>query len=161
MKEIPLTRGKVALVDDADYEWLNQWKWCAHKNHRKGSCKWYALRRGSEDETIYMHRQIMAVSGNKKVDHKDRDGLNNQRHNLRLATNYQNLWNQGLRSVNNSGFRGVGWFKKSSKWRARITVRGKEHHLGLFHTKLEAVQAYSQSALQHFGEFCNPETTHA
>jgi hypothetical protein len=85
MKTIPLTQGKVAIVDDEDYERISSHKWYAQKTVRGG---WYAARRGETTkgkwETFYLHREILRVSMHPEVDHIDGDGLNNQRSNLRV-----------------------------------------------------------------------------
>lgn len=155
MREIPLTQGKVALVDDADYEWLNQWKWFAWKS--SASKTWYASRnervrpgRGGYVQ-LTMHGQITGF-GPRKTDHKDRNGLNNQRDNLRPAEPHQQAANRGLRSDNLSGARGLTWFK--GKWQVRIRVRGHLIFLGYFKDKARACEAYRLAAMQYFGEFC-------
>jgi len=93
MKRIPLTQGKFAIVDDADFEWLSQWKWRARKDYNT----WYAIRRvvrGSCRTTTSIHRQIMEAKPGSQVDHRNRDGLDNRRCNLRFCTNAQNAMNQ-------------------------------------------------------------------
>jgi hypothetical protein len=87
------------------------------------------------------------------VDHINRDTLNNQLSNLRLATDSQQAQNRRLRSDNTSGYRGVGWNKGARKWRARITVDGKVIFIGDFADKEEAARAYDAAAIEHFGEF--------
>src|SRR5579859_2501899 len=109
MREIPLTQGKVALVDDADFDWLNQWKWCAMKVGKTH----YAVRNeprqpGKKRKLILMHREIAAQAGLSDVDHENHAGLDNQRHNLRPCTRAQNMANMsGARG--RSGFRGISW----------------------------------------------------
>lgn len=142
--EIPLTKGKVAIVDAADVEWLSQWKW-----HSVGS---YA---GTKDgrKTMYMHRLITGAKPGEVVDHIDRNPLNNTRANLRIGTYRQNKINQKLEARNTSGFRGVHWHKQMEKWRAVINVDGKNKHLGLFVDKEEAAKAYDAAAKQYHGEY--------
>ena len=96
MKKIVLSRGLFALVDDEDYEWLNQWKWYAH-----GNGKWiYALRqkrfKNGTRRPVRMHREILKVSKEDWVDHKDGNGLNNCRDNIRIATISQNFINHPM-----------------------------------------------------------------
>lgn len=149
MKQIPLTQGKFALVDDEDYEYLNQWKWYAVNDHKM----WYAIRNvkiNHRKTTIKMHRIIMNPSIKEQIDHKDRDGLNNQKHNLRICNNSQNHMN--IKSRAKSGYKGVYWHVISKKWVAQIKT-DKVYHLGLFITKELAALAYNKAAEELFGEF--------
>lgn len=155
MKEITLTQGKAAVVDDEDFEKLSRFKWRAwfKRNH------WYAVTTitdsGGQCRNIEMHRMIMGYGyGDKaEVDHRDRDGLNNTRMNLRNATRTQNRQNQAARSDNRSGFKGVGYCKATGTWRVRITVNGERLMLGYFKDPLDGAIAYDAAAMQHFGEF--------
>jgi hypothetical protein len=150
MKTIPLTQGKVALVDDEDYEWLSRWKWYAILNGHT----WYAARKdcsGDRPRAVSMHRQIMGEPEG-KVDHIDGDGLNNQRGNLRLATDPQNLWNSRKRR-GSSKFKGVYWTKRNKRWRAAITHLGVKKHLGYFDSEEAAARAYDRAAKEFFGPF--------
>lgn len=148
MKTIPLTQGRVTVVDDCDFDYLMQWKWCV-------SHYGYAVRTVWRNGVVYMHREILTRAGKagKFTDHIDQDKLNNVRHNLRPATKSQNMCNRGLQTNNPSGYKGVQWFKRDSKWRARIKKDGKEVHLGYFDTKEEAAHVYNKVALKYHGEF--------
>lgn len=150
-KEIPLTQGKVTLVDDHRFEYLNQWKW--HAFHDKN--RWYALRRGPRPKAkmILMHRVITNAPDGFEVDHKDRDGLNNTDDNLRLATESQNQANRTALKNNRCGFKGVVYYARRNVYRARIKMLGKTHHLGYFKTPEEAARAYDAKARELFGEF--------
>ena len=153
MKEIKLTQGYVALVDDEDYDYLNQFKW----NAKEGPRSVYAKRK-VKNRDVTMHRFILGVTDPKvKVDHKDGDGLNNRRFNLRTANNHQNQHNRKPNKNSTSGFKGVTWRKDLEKWNAALEMSGKRLHLGYFDCPLEAACAYDMAAVKHFGEFahCN------
>lgn len=148
MKEIPLTQGKATLVDDKDYEWLNQYKWCAHNRH--GLC--YVVR-SLNPGTVQMHQLILTPPLGYQCDHIDGNGLNNQRANLRICTNTQNSHNRIVQKGGSSRFKGVCYYKSTGKWRPRIHTNGKHISLGLFTTEIEAAQAYDEAALEYFGEY--------
>ena len=143
MKRIKLTQGKFALVSDEDYEYLNQWKWFAHKGYTTFYAIRHSLTINKKRTLIYMHRVIAERMGIKNPDHIDRNGLNNQRNNLREATKSQQRANQNLRSNNTSGYKGVCWHKKAKKWVAQIRVNKKYIYLGLFTNIKDAARAYN------------------
>lgn len=152
MKEIPLTQDKVAIVDDGDFEWLNQWKWHAHRRHGI----WYALRGivvAKKPVAIRMHRMILDAPIGVQVDHINGDGLRNTRDNLRLVTDQQNRFNGRLYANNTSGYKGVSLFRPTGKWCAHIGFNGKRKNLGYFGTPEEAASAYDNAARKLFGEF--------
>lgn len=152
MKTIPLTQGKVALVDDGDYDLLNQWKWLAWRSNR-GRGVFYALRAARlKGKDIRMHNLILPPPPGMLVDHRDGDGLNNQRHNLRLATMSQNIAAAQFRPPA-SGFRGVYLHRISGRYNARIKVNQREKSLGYFETAIDAARAYDKAATMAWGEF--------
>lgn len=151
MKKIPLTQGQFALVDDEDFEWLNQWKWYFmwDKDKRPQAMR---NKKRPEKGTFYMHRVILDAPANQWVDHKDGNPLNNQRKNLRLCTPAQNQWNRKRKN----GFRGVSRGKPSSKYRARLNFKKREISLGQFDTAEEAARAWDRAARCYYGEFARP-----
>lgn len=149
MKQISLTQGKVALVSDEDFDYLNQFKWTASFVHKT----WYAQRgvyHAGKKTTQYMHR-LVCEGG--IIDHRDGDGLNNQRGNLRGCTHAENLRNRGKTKSNTSGHKGVYWNNPKQKWQARIQVDGKHYHLGYFDNITSAAEAYAQGAAKYHQEF--------
>lgn len=153
MAEIPLTQGKVTLVDKEDYEFLSQWKWFARKN----GINWYASRQSKKDDgspkTINMHSIILNPPKGMEIDHINGDGLDNRRSNLRLCFKFQNQRNSKLRLCSSSGYKGVSFSKDRKKWRADIRIHGKLKNLGFFLSKEEAAIAYNKAAIKEFGEF--------
>lgn len=149
---VPLTQGKVAVIDFSD-RWVLEREWCAAwTGNRRGSVPlWYAMS-GRGVAQFLMHRVIMAAGQGQKVDHRDGNGLNNCRTNLRIATYTQNAQNRRkIRSAVGSRFKGV--CPRSGNWCARITVQRKLMFIGYFHDELDAARAYDTAALKHFGEF--------
>lgn len=156
---IPLTQGKFAIVDEQDYDWLMQWKWCAHKHPIAHGCNWYAVRNdysNKRTKTWYMHTVISNRAGfpdGKGCDHRDRNGLNNTRKNLRPCTPSQQQANRRKFSGMSSKYKGVCWARLPKKWKAGIKVNGVRIHLGYFNDEETAGKAYSDAAKKHFGEF--------
>lgn len=149
-KEIKLTQGKVVLVDDDDFEYLNQFKW-------RFFVKGYARRNSpfllGKRTVILMHREIMQTPADKQTDHINLDGLDNRRANLRICTPSENKQNMEAQSNNKSGFKGVDWVERDGKWRASIRVNGKRIYLGHFDDPVVAACAYDAAAVKYFGEF--------
>ena len=147
---IPLTMGKFAKVDAADYDWLMQWKW--HALWKKRTGLFYAIHKDSKDH-IRMHRLILGLvpGDGLQGDHINKDGLDNRRSNLRIATVSQNNFNRGASRLNKSGYKGVSWHK--NRWRASITAKGKDYQLGYFATAELAHAAYCKAAMELHGEF--------
>jgi hypothetical protein len=153
-KEIQLTQGKIALVDDADYEWLNQWKWYAFKN-RSGA--WYARRFKKTDlrprVNVFMHRLILNAREGMEVDHANHDTLDNRRENLRECTKSQNMHNAGKNKRNTTGYKGVWWKSTDNQYAAAIKINGKRIYLGRFTDPVKAALAYDEAAKKYHGEF--------
>ncbi len=143
MKLIPLSQGKSAMVDDEDYEWLSQWKWCLHS-------KGYAVRGNG---TILMHCVIVGTPVGFETDHINQNKLDNRRSNLRLATRAQNQRNKPKRRDNTSGFQGVYFDKSRNKFVAEIHLYGKKKHLGRFDDIQNAAKAYRSASIELHQEF--------
>jgi hypothetical protein len=156
VKRISLTQGQFAVVDDADYEVLIQWKWQAV--WRPGTRSFYAKRRielprtdRRRSYTMYMARQIMGNPPGKDVDHRNHDTLDNRRLNLRVATHQENLLNKRPYFRNMSGYKGV--CAARNRWRAEICLNGHRRRLGHFDTPELAHAAYVRAARKYHGEF--------
>lgn len=159
MKKVQLTKGYTTLVSNTDYKRVIKHTWKAHEARRKdGSIKnVYAVRNlprtNGKRLDQKLHRFILGIIDPKiHVDHKDRDGLNNQRGNLRVSQN-KNSQNSKLKSNNTSGFKGVYWNKPACVWIARIYFEGKRIHLGCFLKATDAAKAYDRVAVKYFGKF--------
>jgi hypothetical protein len=147
-REIPLTKGKVAIVDDDDYERVMQHKWYCSNNG-------YAKRGVGAHGKIHqlLHRFIMNEPEGLQVDHRDGYRLNCRKENLRVCTMSQNGCNRGMQINNTSGRKGVTWCKKRKKWQAQITANGIHKYIGHFSSVDEAGDAYAKIAIELHGEF--------
>lgn len=155
MKLIPLTQGKFAKVDDEDYDYLMQFKWCAFLKNNI----WYANRRKNKTSTS-MHREVLGLIDPEIFgDHKNHNGLDNQKHNLRIATPRQNSFNRHKRKNSSSKYKGVSLMKKTRKdntilyyWQARCQLGNID--LALYaQSEIEAAKLYNELALKLHGEF--------
>jgi HNH endonuclease len=153
MVEVPLTQGKVALIDDEDAERVLVYKWCAWWNGKR----WYVVAHepgtGKNGRTVLLHRFIMSAPRGIVVDHRNMNGLDNRRENLRLATDSQNKCNRGRQRDNKSGFKGVSWFKPAKVWIAQIKYKRVGYYLGYYKTAEAAAHAYDAAARKLHGEF--------
>ncbi len=154
MKEIPLTQGRVAIVDDVDFEYLSQWKWCY-------TAPGYVVRRRRNAELpgsrrIYLHRVVARPLEDEVVDHINRNKLDNRRANLRcLRDQSLNLLNQGISKKNKTGVKGVVRLadkkRSSAKFAAYLSVKNKTHFLGHFDTLEEAERARINASMEYHG----------
>jgi hypothetical protein len=162
VKTIELTQGQHALVDDQDFDFLNQWKWYANYNKAlKGFYaqmgKYIGVVNGKQKmKIIRMHRLIMErvigreLKRNEVIDHENHNPLDNRLENLRIVSHRQNLQNQKRKT--SSKYPGVYWHKRDKKWIARITLNSKRKHLGSFVNEVEAFEAYKSAVHQLTGE---------
>lgn len=148
MKKILLTQGKFALVDDADFEWINQWKWSllqgkyAHRN--LGNGKW-----------LRMHRLIVNTPTGMSTDHINGNGLDNRRSNLRICTQQQNTLNSVKKKNNSSGYKNIWWDKSRMKWCVQIMHKGRKYSPGRFNDLETAVFIRDKHLQELHGEFAN------
>lgn len=154
--KIILTQGLVSIVDEEDYLAFSAFKWTANR----AGIYIYAVRNSSRTvkprRLLLLHREILGIKDRKiKVDHKDGDGLNNRRNNLRKATNTENAQNQFYKKDTLSGYKGVDWCYDKSKWRARIQIKGEQVLIGRYACKHTAALAYNEKATALFGQFAN------
>lgn len=159
MKKINISTKKFpntfAMVDDADFDWLNQWKWTAFsgtKCRTVYAVRWLSSRRPGR-KLAWMHRIILGIPSNECCDHVDGNGLNNQRSNLRIVSFGQNARNRRIPNNNKSGVMGVYWHSQSKKWTAHITHMGKAITIGRFLDKSEAVSARKSAEKKYFGNY--------
>lgn len=160
MKEIILTQGKKAIVDDEDFEFLNQYDWCVAMAREKRwgykAVKGFTYSKNGKKQTqmIQMHRIIMLSPPDIfDVDHIDGNSLNNQKSNLRICTHAENMMNIRRRVSSSSRFRGVTFNKQDKRWRARFFLGGKSLLDKKFNKEEEAALIYNEFCKKYHGEF--------
>ena len=159
MKLIPLTQGKFAMVDDEDFEYINQFKWCAVKDGNT----YYATRHirliinNRRQIEMRMHRDVMGCKykDGKQVDHEDRDGLNCQRYNLRFSTHSQNMANRQPKKNGTSKYLGLSFDKRKKSWEVKIQHNKKSIRLGYFKNEADGAKAYNEKAKELHGKFAS------
>jgi hypothetical protein len=152
MIEIKTINGYLALIDDEDFEGLNEYEWTGVQIHRS----WYARRYEQVDgkqRPIFMHREIMKAGKGTCVDHRNKDGMDNQKENLRFGTVAQSQYGRRLNKNSSTGYKGVFWNTRKSKYYAQIYKSGRRTSLGAYHNPIDAAKAYNQAALLYFGEY--------
>lgn len=161
-REIPLTKGYVAIVDDDDFEQLSATKWCVKISGKyRYAYGWVPIptynrwrqvvKRGRSE---LMHRYITGAEPGQQVDHVNHNGLDNRRENLRLCSRAENQANQ-LPRGGSSCYRGVSWYKPSQKWVAQLQSGGAHVYREYFNDEVDAAKAYDAAAREQFGEFAN------
>jgi hypothetical protein len=154
-RKIPLTQGKFALADPADFYWLNKFNWYAIRSNNT----WYALRSvktNGRRSVISMHCQIMPLPKGLLVDHANGNGLDNRRSNLRPATVAENAHNRRKCSPRKSSrFKGVRWNRNNKQWAVSIIDNHKSIFIGYFDNEITAAKAYDEAAKKYHGQFAS------
>lgn len=150
MKNIPLTQGEVALVDDENFEKVCTYKWYLHNSG-------YGARRGRKGErsVVFLHHQISGIpEDGLQTDHINRDRLDNRKSNLRVATRSQNCANRAKPNIETSSeYKGVYFDYQSGRWRSVIEIEGKKKSIGRFSKEQDAALAYNKAAINLFGTY--------
>ena len=149
-REISLTQGKTALVDDDKFHEIGQYKWFCSQGY---ACR--MERRDGKRRVVHMHHYILSKRRGYDIDHINGDRSDNRRANLRYATRSQNNANRHVPIVASSRFKGVCWRPIPKRWKAYIKKDGRQIHLGYFGTQEEAARAYNDAALHYFGEYAS------
>lgn len=154
MPEIPLTQGMVAIVDSDDYDRILATcpTWHARRKVQGTGVSFYAV--SSDGRQIRMHRLVMNAPDGAEVDHRNHNGLDNRKENLRICTNQQNQFNGRARKrrATTAKYKGV-FQEKSGRWRSQICANGTLHYLGKYATEEDAARAYDEKAKELHGEF--------
>lgn len=148
MKKIKLTQDKYAVVDNADFDYLNQWKWSLLQGK-------YAHRNAGKKGHIRMHRLIMDAPNDMSVDHINGDGLDNRRSNLRICSHRENLKNMRISRSNRSGYKDIYWDSTRQKFAVQIMSDGKKYYGGRYDAIGEAIQSRNKLILELHKEFAN------
>lgn len=154
-REVPLANGLVALVDPGDYRRVMKHRWYALRTSKTKCYAGFATEIDGRRRTVYLHRFLMEPEGRLQVDHRNGNGLDCTRDNLRVATSSQNNCNRKS-ARGSSKYKGVTFDKKSGKWRASIKLNKKQMHLGTFANEADAAIAYDKAAMSLHGEFARP-----
>lgn len=161
MKQIPIADRKglivdYALVDDSDFGWLSKWRWGLLKVRGLRYARRYERTGYKTKRAILMHREILGLRKGELGDHKDHNGLNNQRENVRLATHSQNMANRPCQKNNSCGLKGIYYWQAApgrAYWKMQIQGNGSKNKALYFKTKEEAAKAYDNAARRLHGEF--------
>ncbi len=151
MKIIPLSQNRYATIDDEDYELIQQHRWYFHDRYTKTNVRVPGTPR--RYKSVSMHRLIMNAPPGVQVDHRDGNGLNNTRTNLRFATPAQNARNRAACRKNACGFKGVAGIETEGKWAATIHKNGRNIQLGKRSTPQDAARLYNAAAILLYGDF--------
>lgn len=155
VKELCAGKNHITLVDDEDFEYLDQWFWSFDRRYvyRK---EYLGMDGGKQKyKKIYLHRLIMNTPEGFDTDHINHDKLDNRKENLRIVSRSQNNMNQRPQIGRTSKYKGVHWNKRGGNWKSEIKMNGKSKWSRVFKTEQEAVIAYNKAAKELFGEFAN------
>lgn len=141
---LKLINNLQTIIDDDDFDKVAMYKWNLVKGY---------LATRINGTFVSLHRLISNAPNNLQVDHINGNTLDNRKCNLRFCSNQQNSFNRPKNRVSTSNYKGVSWFKRDNKWRARIAYNGRQIHLGYFNNEKEAAIMYNLAAKQMFGEF--------
>ena len=150
---VPLTQGYEAIIDADDVPLVSGFNWYALRKRNAIYVGRKQRNSNNQQDTVYLHRIIADVPVGFVVDHKDTDGLNNRRCNLRIATHQENMRNQKMSQKNTSGYKGVSWHKASRMWQAQIKTDGRVIPLGRFFDPEAAHAAYQVASVKYHGQF--------
>jgi len=156
MKQVQLTNGKIALIDDEDYDRVSALRW-----KEVGGYAAHNYTKAGKTHTLYMHRMITNALVGMKVDHINHDALDNQKANLRVCTHAQNHMNRVKVSGTSSLYKGVTWNKALGKWKAYISYEGKFRHIGYFDNEIHAAISYDLWSHALFGQYALTNLTPA
>lgn len=149
---IPLTKGYHTIIDIDDFPFISSMKWHVGESRGKTAYAKKMVMIGGQRKSKSLHQFLF----NKPMDHRDNDGLNNRRSNLRPCTGSQNQMNQGVRrGKKSSRFKGVSWNVRGQKWEAYINVERKRIKLGRHSNEIDAAKAYNQAAAKYHGDFAS------
>ena len=153
VKKIKIYGGKITLVDDEDYDQLNQYKWQLDSSGKGEGYARTNLYTNKKTIVKRMHQFLIDTPKGMQTDHIDRNSLNNQKSNLRIVTRSQNNMNRSKQNGCLHKYKGVKFHKKLDKWEARIKKDKKLYYLGLFKNEIDAAKAYNKKAIEFFGEY--------
>lgn len=153
MKEVKLTKNKISIIDDEDFDKVSKYKWhCLANNY--AARKFYYGKKDNKWITKYIRlHQFILNEFNKEIDHINGNRLDNRKENLRFCDRTLNNANIGLKRNNTSGYKGVRKNKQINKWFASISAYKKVYYLGSFENKIDAAKAYNEKAKELFGKF--------
>ena len=152
-RRIYLGEGKWVILDQQDYYRLRIFKWIVYGNGTNLYAIRHQLIEPNKTKTVYMHREIMNPPPDLVVDHRNCDGLDNRKQNLRFATHAQNTRNRRKKKNGSSQFLGVYFNKEKSTWDSQLMHNGKKIWVGRFDNEIDAAKAYDETARKYHGEF--------